>query len=254
MAAKVTGGNTSFQSLTKGLPKVREGEINAWRAATGVARSHRPTMKDIAAFRKSDALSPVGQMHARFAQNVAFETPWQQATRTIRPALGVGSAMETLNRLNRPLVGVAEALERRTRPFREAAEILDRRVSAFKEPFDALEKKISAFSGAMETLDRLARPLGGVYYPPRPDFRPYNPRPTPEAPPEESEAESGVGEILPGVDLSGTLSTYPEGTFLWWIDRHHRVIVVFLTAGGLVVTTMTLAATVIMLYLTHQST
>lgn len=276
VAAKATGRDTSFQSLTRGLPKVRESEITAWRAATGAARSHRPTMNDISAFRRSNVLTPMGQVHMNLAQNQVFGSQW--IAKHLSPTLKTGSAAEIAVRLAQPFT-ISSALERRTRPFMLAAEELNRRILPFKEASELLEQRLRPVRGAAEALanhmntvkdttwtqdpriravrsaaeviDRLARPLGGVYYPPRYDFRPHNPRPTTEES-WEFETEKEVGDALPDLGLPGTLSTYPEGTFFWWIDKHQKVIVVVLTAGGVVIAAATLAATVASLYLTYQ--
>lgn len=187
LAAKATGESTSLESLTRGLPKVREGEITAWREATGAARSHRPTMNDIASFRRSNAVSPVGPMYAKFAQNQASESQW--AMKHLSPTFRAGSpaetlehlahpfagastltqrtrplrkAAETLDRLTRPFAGASEILNQRTRPFMEAVEVLNRRTQPFREAAETLNRRINDFNGAGETLDRLTRPFVGV--------------------------------------------------------------------------------------------
>lgn len=226
---KVTGGDTSFQNLTRGLPKVREGEINTWRAATEAPRSHRPTMSDISAFRRSNAMSLMGQMHANLAQNPAFGSQWiakhlsptlragsavETAARLTRPVAEasvsdqytrpVRGAVETLDRLNRPFAEVAEAIDRNTRPFRDAVEIVDRRLSTIKLLSENLDRKIRV-SGAVEILDRLTRHLGNFYYPPRTGgFRSYGPR-----------LETSAPEAIEEIEFPD-MASIPEST--WNID------------------------------------
>lgn len=123
--SKMLGEQTSWHNLTKRLPKVREGEVIAWRKSTGAMPSQVPTMNQISAFRRSHVLSPVTGTYVRSVQqDDPIRKHWQRYVDNLQPTIRPGSAADNILHFVREYRKFAYSLDHRSRYFREAAETL----------------------------------------------------------------------------------------------------------------------------------
>lgn len=247
------------QGIIQETPILEDGDMSTFEPNPGdysayeIASTLQRAMNSISneAIAKALADSPTFRMHRAMSHIAAEAVPKSAGFRVqeaMRSALAGAMPESPLYRIQRDMGRiVARQFDRNVLPHvaRGVRNIVYDQIGP-KElaNLNSHLSKIRVASVDVGKFQRAIRSLNVAVYPPpyAPRYRSPGAHPIPdELEPEPVETiDTEALEPLPELENFDAPTQRTEGGFLWWVDKHGTVILVFLTASGVVIAAMTL--------------